>query len=365
VEILGTILDLLLTILIFVVILLVLVLAHELGHFITAKRAGVKVEEFGVGFPPKIWGKQYGETLYSINAIPLGGFCRMAGEEDPTAPRSLANAPRLRRVLILSAGSLMNFLLPLLLFAIAFMVPHEMAFSRISVLEVAPDSPAAAAGIVPGDTVLSINEKPVRNVGDYLRYSNLKLGHNVTMEISDADGAVREVTLSPRWMPPPGEGATGITFDLNAYQDNLTVETISQPFWRAIPMSFVECGETLVLFKNEIFKWIIGATKPQGAGVVGMAQMLGEIREYGVNPTLKFAAFLSINLGIINLFPLPALDGGRIAFVLLEWIRRGKRVSPQIEGKIHLIGFAMLLVFFALITYQDILRIISGDSLIN
>jgi regulator of sigma E protease len=364
-EILQTILDWLITILIFMVILLGLVLAHEFGHFITAKRAGVKVEEFGVGFPPKIWGKQYGETLYSINAVPLGGFCKMAGEEDPSSPRSLASMRKRTRILILSAGSIMNLLLPLLLFAIAFMVPHDMAVSKLVVAEVSPDSPAFQAGIVPGDTMTGVDGKTVNNLGDYLRFTNLKLGQDITVTVAGTDGTTREATLAPRWQPPPDEGATGITIDIDAYQQYYAVVNVSEPFWRAIPMSFVECGETLVLFKNEILKWIIGATKPQGAGIVGMTQMLGEIRDYGVNPTLKFAAFLSINLGIINLFPLPALDGGRIVFVLLEWIRRGRRVSPETEGKIHLAGFILLLMFFALITYQDILRIINGGSLLN
>jgi regulator of sigma E protease len=129
-------------------------------------------------------------------------------------------------------------------------------------------------------------------------------------------------------------------------------------------MGIVECAETFVLFKNEIIKWIIGAVSPKIAGPVGIAQMTGEFVQAGLSPLLQFAAFLSINLGIINLFPLPALDGGRIVFVVLEWLRRGKRILPKTEGLVHLIGFAMLIGFILLVTYQDIIRIVSGESLI-
>jgi regulator of sigma E protease len=138
----------------------------------------------------------------------------------------------------------------------------------------------------------------------------------------------------------------------------------SLPFWKAIPTGVVECVEIFILFKNEIMMWFIGDSSPQITGPVGIAQLTGEFAKAGISPLLEFAAFLSINLGIINLFPLPALDGGRIVFVLLEVIRRGKRISAKTEGLVHLIGFAMLIVAMVLVTYQDLIRIISGDSLL-
>ena len=167
----------------FLVVIAVLILAHELGHFITARATGVKVEEFGLGYPPRLLGIKRGETLYSLNAIPLGGFVKMAGEEDPKVPRSLASKGIGTRLLVLSAGSLMNFLLPLLLFSIAFMVPHSLTIGQVVVEEVAPDSPATMAGIEPGDTILSVNEKPVNNNSDLSRYIQLNLGKEIDISV--------------------------------------------------------------------------------------------------------------------------------------------------------------------------------------
>ena len=343
-----------------VVVLSVIILAHELGHFITAKASGVRVEEFALGFPPRLFGVRRGETLYSLNAIPFGGFTKMAGEEDPKAPRSLASKGIGTRLLVLSAGSLMNILLPLLLFSIAFMVPHNLVVGQVLVEEVAPNSPAAGAGIEPGDMLVSLNEKPVHNLGDLRRYTYLNLGKEVNLLIQHSDSTTEEVQVIPRWQPPEGQGAMGIMISL----ENPTTISQHEPFWKAIPMGTRECIETFVLYKNGIISVIIGAAPAVVAGPVGIAQLTGEVAKAGIAPLLEFAALISLILGIFNLFPLPALDGGRIVFVLLEWARRGKRVSPRIEGLVHSIGFAMLIGLMLVITYQDIIRIISGDSLI-
>jgi len=348
------------TIVAFLVVLAVLIIAHELGHFTTAKAFGVRVDEFGVGFPPRLLSIKLGETRYSLNAIPLGGFTKMAGEVDPSETRSLASKSIGVRILVLSAGSLMNFLLPLLLFSIAFMVPHDVVIGQVLVEEVAPNSPAARAGIESGDVILSVNENPVHNIGDLHRYIQLNLGKETTIAISHSDSTTEEVQVIPRWKPPEDQGATGILVSVS----NPTIVSQSHPFWEAIPLGVKECIETFILFKNAILSLFIGATSLQLAGPVGIAQITGEVAKAGISPLLKFAAFLSINLAIINMFPLPALDGGRIIFVLLEWIRRGKRIPPKTEGLIHAIGFALLMAAILAITYQDIIRIISGESLI-
>jgi len=336
--------ELLITIVAFLAVLAVLIIAHELGHFTTAKAFGVKVEEFSLGFPPRLLSKKLGETRYSLSAIPLGGFVKMAGEVDPKETRSLASKNIGIRILVLSAGSLMNALMPLLLFSIAFMVPHNMVIAEVVVQEVATNSPAAMAGIDSGDTILSVNEHPVHSIGDLHRYIQLNLGKEATLVVSHSDSTTEEVQLIPRWKPPEGEGAIGVVVSM----PNPTIVRQSEPFWKAIPMGVTECIETFVLFKNEIIRIFIGATSLQVGGPVAM----------------EFAAFLSINLAIINIFPLPALDGGRIVFVLLEWVRRGKRISPKTEGLIHGIGFILLMTAILAITYQDIIRIISGESLI-
>jgi len=349
------------TIVAFLIVLAVLIITHELGHFATAKAFGVKVEEFGVGFPPRLLSIKRGETRYSLNAIPLGGFTKMVGEVDPSETRSLASKNTGVRILVLGAGSLMNALLPLLLFSIAFMVPHDVIIGEIVVKEVIPGSPAAVAGIQPEDTILSINGKKLNNTMDLSREIQLNLGKKITITMTRDGSTTEEVQLIPRWKPPEGQGATGILVA------TLNPALVSQrePFWRAIPLGVMECIETFVLFKNGILSLFIGTETLQVGGPVAIAQITGEAAKAGISPLLEFAAFLSINLAIINIFPLPALDGGRIVFVLLEWIRRGRRISPKTEGLIHGIGFALLMAAILAITYQDILRIISGESFIS
>ena len=347
------------TVLIFLGVLAGIIVTHELGHFIAAKASGVEVKEFGVGLPPRLFGVKRGETLYSLNAIPLGGFTKMAGEEDPGVPRSLASKPFAIRLLVLSAGSLMNFLLPLLLFTIAFMVPHNVVIGEVLVEDVASGSPAAVAGIEPGDRIVSINGKPVDSSGDLQRYIQLGLGRETTVRVEHSDSTVEDVMVVPRWRPPEGQGAVGIVISM----PEATVIRQSEPFWRAPSLAFSACGETLGLFKNGILSMLAGTTSLQLTGPVGIAQMTGEVARGGISPLLEFAAFLSLNIGLINLFPLPALDGGRISFLILEKVRRGRRVSPKTEGMVHLIGFFLLMGVIAAVTYNDILRIISGGNL--
>jgi len=348
------------TIVAFLIVLAVLIITHELGHFATAKAFGVKVEEFGVGFPPRLLSIKRGETKYSLNAIPLGGFTKMVGEVDPSETRSLASKSTGVRILVLGAGSLMNALLPLLLFSIAFMVPHDVVIGQVVVKEVAPDSPAAMAGIQPEDTIISINGKKLNNTMDLSREIWLNLGKKITIAMTRGGSTTEEVQLIPRWKPPEGQGATGIL----VATVNPTIVSQREPFWRAIPLGVMECIETFVLFKNGILSLFIGTETLQVGGPVAIAQITGEAAKAGISPLLEFAAFLSINLAIINIFPLPALDGGRIVFVLLEWVRRGKRISPKTEGLIHGIGFALLMAAILAITYQDIIRIVSGESFI-
>ncbi|MFC1990547.1 RIP metalloprotease [Chloroflexota bacterium] len=350
----------LITVVSFLGILIVLVLAHEIGHFVTARAFGVRVEEFGLGFPPRLLSIKRGETLYSLNVVPLGGFVKMSGEEDPKVPGSLASKSTGTRILVLASGSLMNALLPLLLFSIAFMVPHNVVAGEVMVQGVSSPSPAAEAGIVPGDVLLEADGRQLRSTGDLSRYVQINLGQEITILVRHSDATMETVKVVPRWRPPEGRGAIGVFLE----NSNYTIVSESYPFWQAIPMAVGECIETFILFKNAIISMIIGAVPVVLAGPVGIAQMTGKIARIGFSPLLEFAAFFSINLAIINIFPLPALDGGRIAFVFLEWVRRGKRVSPKIEGYIHLVGFFMLIAAALLITYQDILRIISGESLI-
>ncbi len=344
----------------FLGILIVLVFAHEFGHFITAKLSKVKVEEFGIGFPPRMVSFKRGETTYSINAIPLGGFTKMVGEEDPTLPGSLASKSIPVRILVLSAGSLMNILLPVFLFTISFMIPHDMVLEKVQVQEVAQGSPAQTAGIQPGDFILEINGRQINNRADVGYYIQLYLGTEVNMLLQRDGAPPSEVTIKPRWNPPPGQGATGIII---TGVDSTTVRD-SEPIWKAVPSSVVHCWEILVLFRNGVVGWFVGGVAPQVTGPIGIAQITGQVAKAGISPLLEFAALISINLAIINIFPFPGLDGGRLIFVFLEWVRRGKRISPKREGLVHLIGFAVLMLLIIVVSYYDIAHLIQGESVL-
>ena len=353
--------DVIITILSFLGVLAIVVIAHELGHFATAKWSGVKVEEFGIGYPPRLFGIKRGETLYSINAIPLGGFTKMSGEEDPKAERSLAWMSAATRVLVLSAGSIMNAILPFLLLAIAYMVPHDMATARVVVDEVSANSPASQAGIMAGDSILEVNDHKVSYNGDVAYYIQMYLGTRITMLIEHADGTRDVVEVVPRWRPPPGDGAVGI----GTINEDLVVEKKGEPLFRAISKGAVQAVENMVIFKNSILSMFIGtASISDVTGPVGIAEISGEVARAGWYTFLQWTALLSLNLAIINILPLPALDGGRIAFVVIEWVRGGKRISPRTEALVHAMGFLLLMAIVAAITFQDIVHIAQSGSVL-
>ena len=356
-----------LSILGFVAVLVVLIVIHEAGHFFAAKLARVKVLEFGIGFPPRLWGLRKGETVYSINAVPLGGFVKMLGEEDPSEPGSLAGKSTAVRFMVMAAGPFMNLMMAVALFSALFVIPQDVPVGDVSVVDVLPDSPAEQAGVLPGDVILEANGRNLDNDGD-LRYQiALSLGQEMTWLVQRGREQVT-VTLVPRVNPPEGAGHTGVRPDLL----NISYEKRSEALWRAPMLGLQRTGELLVLVKNELTKWISGGAPPEVTGPVGMAHVFGEVAQVdGFRPvdrlitTLNLAAVISLSLGIFNLLPIPALDGGRILFVAIEWVRRGKRISPQKEGLVHLVGFAVLIVVAVLVTFADLDRIFRGESLIG
>lgn len=344
----------------FVGMLVVLIFAHEFGHFVTAKLSHVKVEEFGIGFPPRLFSFKRGETTYSLNAIPLGGFTKMLGEEDPTLPGSLASKSIPIRLLVLSAGSLMNILLPILLLSISFMIPHNVTLEKVQVQKVALSSPAQIAGIESGDTILAINDRTIKNRADVGYLVQLNLGREMKILLQKGELCQHEVNVMPRWNPPEGQGAIGITI----IGVDSTLARESYPIWKAVPLSISHCWEILALFRNEVIGWFVRGTVPHLTGPIGIAELTGEVAKAGLSPFLELAALISINLAIINLFPFPGLDGGRITFIALEWIRRGKRISPKREGLVHLIGLLVLVLLILVVSYYDITRIIQGENLL-
>ena len=352
----------------FVAVLMFLVFIHELGHFLTAKWKGVKVLEFGIGMPPRIWGKQRGETMYSLNWIPIGGFCKMLGEEDPSETRSLASKSAGSRLLVLSAGSLVMLVFPLIVFSLIYMVPRDVIVEYdgpLKISEVSEDSPAYHAGIEIGDEILTIAGTEITTLSILKEVTNESTGTEVPVVLMrDSEEVEIEMIPRPREEWPPGEGAFGITLDLG--EATPIKEQESDPPWEAVSNGATLYWDTIVTTKDGIEALINQEIDFEVGGVVAGGQVTTEIAETGDWHDLMFwAGLLSFNLGVVNLLPIPALDGGRIVFVLIEMGRRGKRVSPETEGKIHLAGFALLIAFIIFVTYQDIARIFRGENLLS
>jgi regulator of sigma E protease len=357
----------------FFIILVILVVVHELGHFLTAKWFGVKVLEFGIGYPPKLFGKKIGDTEYTFNVLPLGGFVRLLGEEDPSDPRSLAAQAHWKRIVVMAAGSFMNVLLPVLLFAISYMIPQEVPAGLAQVTYVWPESPAERAGVRQGDIILAVNGREVENVSEAAYLIRLNQGETMTWRLRQqgeqgaqsvaGGGTLIEVDVRARWAPPQGQGPTGISLG----QRGDFTETQQLPIWEAIPRGFRATLESLVLARNQVISWIAARQRPEGiTGPVGIAQVTGEVVEQaGWVRLFELAALLSINLAVLNILPLPMLDGGRILFVVIEMLRGGRRIAPEREALVHFIGFVVLIGLVIVISVFDVMRIFRGEALIR
>lgn len=346
------------SILLFLIILLALVLIHEFGHFVTAKLARVKVEEFAFGFPPRLFSVRRGETEYSFNALPLGGYVKMLGEEDPSDPRSFAARPAWVRLVILVAGSFMNIVLAFALFSAAFMIPTPMVTGGVAVDRVFPGSPAEQAGLQPGDLLLEVAGREVTTVQDLQFAVQLNLGSR-TEWVVERDGQRIVAALVPRWAPPPGEGESGIVVTILDPQ----VVDVSYPVWEAVPKGIQRGFDLFTLTKNGL---IAAFSRDQGGaavtGPVGMFQATEAVAQTGLTNLTNWVAIISLNLGIFNLLPIPMLDGGRVVFVFVEILRRGRRISPERESLVHLAGFVFLLGLIVVVSYMDIVRLLSGEN---
>ncbi len=379
----------------FLGILVALVVIHEFGHFLAAKAFGIKVLEFGIGFPPRAWTfYRRGDTEYTLNWLPIGGFCRLLGEEDPEDPRSLAAAPRWQRFSVLFAGVFLNFVLAIVIMTVGFMVPRQRSLSMAQIAAVAPGSPAAQApvtgvmtnnaqpaqGLQPGDLVVKVDGTAIHNTGDLIYQNRLHLGETQTWTIVRA-GATLTAQVYARWHPPADQGPTGVRITAPATcsgtdaQGNPTgctllypaTESVSYPPWEAFPRGVGALWDTMVLTKNEIQVRIGGgggaATANEGPalqGPIGIASQTGQvIAQDGWRPLIELAALLSLNLAIFNVLPLPMLDGGRIFLLFVEVLRGGKRIAPEKEALVHLTGFALLMTAVLFITFFDIRRLVS------
>jgi len=346
-------LTLVLGILTFFVVLTVLVLVHEAGHFTFAKLFGVRVDEFGLGFPPRVAGRRVRGTLYSLNAIPLGGFVKMRGENgEDTAPDSFGAKPPWQRLVILAAGPIMNVLLAVAVFFVMFSVGYPKGLTTIT--GVASGSPAQRAGLIAGDRITRVDGRTVADRAALQDAIAARLGHAVTLTVVDS-GITRIVRVVPRVHPPNGQGAVGIVMAR-------TVIVHVGP-GTALRESVGQVGGMVASVPS-----LLASIPAHGAqnvsGPIGIAnvttQAVGASRQIGPSPVFSVLAILSTSLGVLNLLPIPALDGGRILFVLVSWIRR-RNLDPELEGLIHAAGMAFLLVLIAFISYQDIVRWVSGS----
>ncbi len=388
----------LLTIIIFFLILGLLVLVHELGHFLVAKRNGVTAEEFGFGFPPRIvglyrnkdgkikivWGNKEIEknilseenTVYSINLIPLGGFVKIKGEngEDKSDPQSFSNQSVWVRFKILSAGVFMNFILGIVLLAFALQIGLPDAVSdeidvpgKIQVIQVAQNSPASDIGVELGDELLAIENSSkektsIKSVAQFQELIQKNAGQEIVLSVQHVEkDRVSEIPVKVRESAPEGEGLLGIALA----KTTITKYGFFESFWIATRNTVFFIG-AIVAFVVSLIGDLI-TSKPVGAevaGPVGIAVLTGQMAKLGLAYILQFAAILSINLGVINFLPFPALDGGRVIFLIIEKIK-GSPVSQKIEGYVHTVGFVILLGLMVLVTARDFVNFEIVDKVKN
>ena len=331
------------TIIYAILIFCVLIFVHEFGHFITAKACGVKVNEFAIGMGPAFFKKQKGETLYALRVFPIGGYCAMEGEdEDSDHPRAFNNQPAWQRAIVLAAGSLMNLLTcVVLLIVIAF-----YAGSATTTLDkIEPGSPAETAGLVSGDQIVQIDNKKVDDWNDIVQTigSNKDTPADVTVE---RDGEELTVTVTPEFNEEQQRSMIGIT------------PVMKRSLPGSVAAGIKNTGNMTVMMYDTLRQLFTGDVSiKELSGPVGIVYAVNETAKSGVIYVIYLAALLSLNLAIINLLPLPALDGGRLLFLLIRKIT-GKRVTDEMEGRIHFIGIMLLLLLMVYVTFNDVIRFI-------
>lgn len=369
-----------LTIIVFIIILGLLVFVHEFGHFITAKKLGAKVEEFGFGFPPRIcgWRKTNGkrkffwgsgeveseDTVYSLNWIPLGGFVKIKGEGGEFAQDkdSFAHKKPWKRAVILTAGVFMNFVLAAILLMIVFgigapqaveadMEPGKVKETNIQIISVLEGLPAKKESVKIGDFVVSVDGKKFEEIENLQNYVDGKIGQKTIFVFRRGD---KEITkeIKPVKLEETEKGGIGVGL--------VKTGIVSYPWyysiWMGLKAAVFMTGQILVAFGVLIKNLIIQREVPVDlAGPVGIAVITGQVTRMGFVYILQFTALLSINLAIINFLPFPALDGGRVLFLGIEKLR-GKPVDQKVENIIHTIGFALLILLIIVVTFRDVAR---------
>lgn len=365
------------TILLFVIVLVVLIVVHEFGHFVVAKWSGMRVDEFGIGYPPRIWGRKIGETEYTLNALPFGGFVKIYGEDETdsnvlASSRAFSARPRILQAATLVAGVAMNLLLAYILISGILVAgtpralsPEEVplaADARLMVADVMPGSPAAQAGLMTGDTILELSvpdsEFASADADAFLAYiADREAGEEMTVTI-ERGGEVQEVAATPAVgiiSENPERVALGVSV--------ATVGTVPVPLHRAPIEGAVLTWEATKATAVGLASFLASAITLQAdlsqvSGPVGIAGAVGNAYSEGFAQLLSIAAIISINLALINLLPVPALDGGRLLFVIIEGIIR-RPIKPVVAATVNGIGFALLILLMVVVTFSDILKLIA------
>jgi regulator of sigma E protease len=363
------------SIIIFFIILLVLVLVHEFGHFFTAKKFGIRVDEFGFGFPPKLFGIKWGETEYTFNLLPIGGFVKIFGEnpdeENTTGPdsaRSFVNKAKWKQAIVLLAGVFMNFMLAWVLFSFGFMsgLPTSVGSEREgSILEnvntviisVSPESPAFKSGLKIGDKIISLksNNSFISEINPENIKSFIANNGGEEIEVGYVRGNNEEDFKFLKVKPEIIDKTPKIGISM----DEIGIAKL--PFFSAFSEGM---KLTVYVTKNTalgLYSLIKDALVGKGSlsavtGPVGLVGVVGDAYNFGFAYLLSFAALISVNLAVINLVPFPALDGGRLLFLLIEKIK-GSRINPKFFNFANMIGFGILILFMIFVTYHDIVKL--------
>ena len=336
---------------IFVFVLLVLV--HELGHFITAKLTGMRVDEFAIGFGPKLISHRWGETEYSLRVIPLGGFNDIAGmnpADNDAGERGYCAKPVLSRMIVILAGSTMNFILPVILFFGIFFFAGVSTPNPDPVFgTVMEGKPAAEAGLQAGDRVLSLNGQSISKWTEFVDVIKDNTGTPVELVVQRGEQQF-SATMTPVYDDKAKKVMVGVMS---------SVDTRMPGLLESLQLAVQKTGAILVMMLDALYKILLELSGSELAGPIGVAQMAGEVAQMGFVPLLNFAAFLSLNLGIVNLLPVPALDGGHFAGLCVEAVR-GKPMGPKALEYTQKIGIVLLILLMILATKNDIVRIFTG-----
>lgn len=362
-----------LSIVIFIITLLVLVLIHEFGHFLIAKKFGIKVEEFGFGIPPRIWGKKIGETLYSINWLPFGGFVKLLGEDEvdmvtvdkKEKNRDFRTKSVTQRIMVVAAGVTMNLLLAWILFYTViigqnFKIIYPVLDPAVYIARVEKDFPAQKAGIKPGEKLISVDNQKTPDIDTARKMIKSKDSQPVTLTLGDSDGNnPRQVVVIPK--KAGSDVLIGVVFSPIPFRQ---YQTSAQKLfsgitysWDLTKLTFVGLGR----LGQELITGNFGQAAKSVSGPVGLAVVTNDILSSGgisvvLLPYLWFVGLISLTLAIFNVLPIPALDGGRLLFLVIEAVS-GKKVKDSTERLVHQVGFALLLALAVLITYSDIRKL--------